>query len=146
MNKYEIENLVSIILYGDVHETPYNVLREFLQYSPQDSEYLDTEQNTRIAIAATLAQMFKNTEKCVFCGSADVVNTHEHWTFCKECTALYTNMILQKSNCEHITKDSPFVERPPWYKNHRDSIPYIKGDTENTRCSVCGANVESDGW
>ena len=48
--------------------------------------------------------------------------------------------------CEERPSDSPFVERAPWYKNHRDAVPYIIGNTENTRCSVCGAAVESDGW
>ncbi len=147
MNKHELENLLSIILFGDIHETPYKILEGHIKMSYlEDTKNLDTEQDTRVAIAATLKEMFTHNEKCVFCGSDDIVNTHEHWIFCKECTALYTNMMLQWAKCDHITEMSPFVERPPWYKNYRDSIPYVIGNTENTRCSVCGAEVSMDGW
>jgi hypothetical protein len=80
--------------------------------------------------------------KCKFCGSENIVDVHEHYTFCTECTALYTKMILEKSNCKHISDSSITVERPPWYKKARESIAYIF----NYKCSVCGKDAIADGW
>ena len=85
-------------------------------------------------------------EKCCFCGSDDIVWHNEHYTFCKNCTAIYTHSMLQKTNCSHITEDSVCVDRPPWFRNARESVPYIKETDNGQFCSVCGKKVIADGW
>lgn len=87
-------------------------------------------------------------EKCPFCKSENLVAFHEHYTFCKECTAIYTYYIIRDSkiNCEHITKNTVCADRPPWFRNIREATVYIEQTVESHACSVCGAEVIPDGW
>jgi len=85
-------------------------------------------------------------ESCIFCKSTDLVTFSEHYTFCKNCSAIYTFNAVQEINCTHITKDSACVERPAWFKADRDSVAYIKELGDRQVCSVCGAEVIADGW
>lgn len=81
-------------------------------------------------------------ESCVFCNNLSIVLFHEHYIFCTNCSAIYTNMILQNSSCEHINNNSVVVERLPWYKQVIDNVAYIK----DGKCSICGKDAVSDGW
>jgi len=85
-------------------------------------------------------------EKCYFCGSEEIIPHNEHYVFCKNCTAIYTQCAVAEKNCEHITKDSVSVERPPWFKKDRDSKAYIESFMGKTVCSVCGKEVIEGGW
>ena len=85
-------------------------------------------------------------EKCYFCGQPRMVLFNEHYYFCPNCSAIYTSMIIQESNCEHIKKDTPYVSRSTWYGD--DGKPYIH-DTDDLKkqvCSICGAECVTDGW
>ena len=98
-------------------------------------------------IAAKLAVTHINytlsgKDVCVFCNSSDTVRFKEHYTFCSECSAIYTSMIIQKKNCDHITDNTVVVEHEPWYKHIRDSKVYII----DGECSECGNAVVTDGW
>jgi len=80
--------------------------------------------------------------QCKFCLSYDIIVFHEHYTFCKECAVIYTELIVQETNCEHITDNTITVDNECWYKFRRKSIPYIYKDA----CSVCGKKAIADGW
>lgn len=84
-------------------------------------------------------------EKCYFCGK-DAIKFHEHYYFCPECSAIYTYLIVWKSNCKHIKDRIPTATRPPWYKDVRESKAYIEEVGENHRCSICKKPCSVDGW
>lgn len=50
-----VEELIDLILYGDVHEAPYSLLGD--NYDPENCIDFDDEQDTRLAIAATIKQL-----------------------------------------------------------------------------------------
>ncbi len=50
-----LTKLLELILYGDIHEAPYNILGDM--YNPKNCIDLDDEQNTRLAIPATIKQL-----------------------------------------------------------------------------------------
>ena len=85
-------------------------------------------------------------EKCFFCNSEETLAFSEHYTFCPECTSIYTIMIpIQK--CECLLDTSPTVTREPWYKEIRDNAkPHIIEDVHRQKCSVCDSTVIYDGW
>ncbi len=56
----DINALVDLILYSDVHETPLMVLGD--HYCTKKALDFDDEQNTRLAIAATLKNMVDRGE------------------------------------------------------------------------------------
>jgi hypothetical protein len=87
-------------------------------------------------------------EECFFCGSQNTVPFNEHYTFCKNCTAIYTEMIVVETNCDHIKENSVIVDREPWFKKIRNKCKkegkaYILKDN---RCSKCNAITIADGW
>lgn len=90
-------------------------------------------------------------EECFFCGSKDIILFNEHYTFCKNCTAIYTIMSTGETVCEHfINKDEMVVvERLPWFEKFRNiSEPYVF-DTKTAYgsiCSTCGKEVCDSGW
>jgi len=51
-------------------------------------------------------------------------------------------MILISKSCEHINDGSISVDRVPWYKELRQTFPYIIDD----KCSECGKEAIADGW
>ncbi len=79
---------------------------------------------------------------CKFCLSEDLIPVHDHYIFCANCTAIYTSMILISKSCEHINDGSISVDRVPWYKELRQTFPYIIDD----KCSECGKEAIADGW
>jgi nicotinate-nucleotide adenylyltransferase len=88
-------------------------------------------------------------DSCFFCRNQKMVHFNEHYLFCPDCSAIYTFNCFVRPICDHVTKDSPTVEREPWYKNKRESAnPYIKETpiTHRRICSVCAEEVEADGW
>ena len=85
-------------------------------------------------------------EKCYFCGQPRIIRFGEHYYFCPNCSVIYTNMILLRSGCDHITKNTPCIQRAPWYKSDRKKPHIIRTDYDTQRCSVCYATCESDGW
>lgn len=88
-------------------------------------------------------------EKCLFCASEDLVEFNEHYIFCKDCTAIYTDMILRKRECNCFGEDdyAPVVDRYPWFKdwqlNYKGDGPFIN---PHGKCSGCGKKAEADGW
>ena len=102
-------------------------------------------------------------EECYFCGQPRTIEFSEHYTFCPNCSAIYTTMIIQKSNCDHINNESriPTVVREPWFANDRDKLHiynrdklhiytgqiFRKGVIEYVqRCSICNKQCTVDGW
>jgi len=84
-------------------------------------------------------------EKCYFCGQPRTILFSEHYIFCPNCSVIYTNMILQESGCDHITKDTPYISKKPWYTYSKAYI-HDTDDLKKQVCSICGAECESDGW
>jgi hypothetical protein len=78
---------------------------------------------------------------CYFCGAIHTtIVIHEHYMFCKDCTALYT-FHYDVTGCEHVeNKPVPRALRLPWYEKARIK-PYY-----NSRCSVCKKRIRADGW
>lgn len=87
----------------------------------------------------------KKINPCYFCGST-TVRFAEHWKFCPECAAIYTNMIIWEKNCKHIKDRTPVARSDCWFKNVRDKKVYIKEVNGVYVCSKCGKPVEADGW
>ena len=84
-------------------------------------------------------------EKCYFCNNEETVLFNEHYTFCPNCSAIYTDLMIQESNCEHIKNGIPVAVREPWYKGSRN-VPFIKEEGDMQKCSVCGKLCIADGW
>jgi len=86
-------------------------------------------------------------KNCPFCNYEYIVNFHEHYHFCPECTAMWTKSILQEQSCDHVNDSSLEVMREPWYKNAREDKVYIITDLEgNQKCSKCRKECIADGW
>jgi hypothetical protein len=94
------------------------------------------------------------SEKCYFCGKDETIVFHEHYTFCSNCSAIYTTTIIQSSGCKHIKGGVPRAIHEPWYKNARERKAYIKervvkhhhGEEIEQYCSICGSICTTDGW
>ncbi|MGD9158304.1 MAG: hypothetical protein PVG39_07860 [Desulfobacteraceae bacterium] len=89
--------------------------------------------------------------KCYFCDSEDIVIANEHYTFCRNCMALYTFMIVHEKDCDHINQGCPLAMHEPVYKSVREGKPYIakervEENRSETFCSKCCAYVYVDGW
>lgn len=85
-------------------------------------------------------------EKCYFCGHEQTVIFNEHYTFCPECSAIYTSMMVIEG-CDHIKSNAVIALRKPWFKDFKCDKPYIEeGDEGNEVCSECGLSVIADGW
>lgn len=89
-------------------------------------------------------------ELCMFCGNKDLVLFSEHYIFCKDCTAIYTEMELKKWQCgcfDEAPRYVPVVDRYPWFKdwtlNYKGGVPFIN---PAGNCSMCGKPAEADGW
>lgn len=87
-------------------------------------------------------------EECYFCGQPRTIRFSEHFTFCPNCSAIYTVHILQKSGCDHIKDGIPFVLRHPWYAGLKDDKAYIISSLHEDKqvCSICGKECIADGW
>lgn len=95
-----------------------------------------------------LCEFGVSPEECYFCGQPNTVGFKEHYTFCPNCSAIYTFLIIQESHCDHIDpdKDIPCVERIPWYKSARNKVYIIKDTNGDQRCSICDSVCMADGW
>ncbi|KKM80503.1 hypothetical protein LCGC14_1339270 [marine sediment metagenome] len=80
--------------------------------------------------------------KCYFCDQPRTVQFDEHFIFCPNCSAIYSEQILQESHCKHFSGDSAIVVEfePLFYPAKK---PYVVG---GDICSECGTNVWADGW
>ena len=90
---------------------------------------------------------FTMKEKCLFCKETDLVHFNEHYVFCKNCTAIYTNMMLTDVRCTCFVASTAaiVVERVPWFKDWW--LKYNSGKfVHNGKCSKCGCDVIADGW
>lgn len=85
-------------------------------------------------------------EKCYFCGSKDLIHHNEHYVFCKNCTAIYTETSVAETNCKHVVKHAVSAERQPWFKSVRNDKPCIITIGGKSMCSVCGREVVEGGW
>jgi len=103
-----------------------------------------------------LAEFGVVQEECYFCGQLRTIRFNEHYTFCPNCSAIYTFFILVDSNCEHVSNNTPAVIREPWYYRgpERPIKPYIYegkvlsyGQIRKVqKCSVCNKKCIADGW
>ena len=86
-------------------------------------------------------------DKCYFCNGHELIRFAEHWTFCPNCAAIYTRMVLNETNCEHINKSTPVVTNDCWFRKNREKKVYIKYlSFDDQSCSKCGKPCEADGW
>jgi hypothetical protein len=87
-------------------------------------------------------------KECYFCGNPTTVRFHEHYTFCANCSAIYTFMVVHEHNCIHIGAGTPVVSHPPWYETDKSWIYEYEEDDPGVffKCSVCHADCEVDGW
>lgn len=88
------------------------------------------------------------TQPCYFCEHEQLVHFHEHYYFCPECSVIYTFLMIQETNCEHMVKDTqtiPCINNRPWYKEARNKL-FIYSEFGQQFCSVCDAFVTADGW
>jgi len=84
---------------------------------------------------------------CFFCGGKETLLFNEHYHFCPECSAIYTNMIVQKG-CKHIHGDAIVALREPWFDGFRQTLRhdgkfYLINEMF---CSFCGTVCVADGW
>lgn len=80
---------------------------------------------------------------CYFCGYQVTLSFNEHYTFCPDCTAIYTECVVEKG-CSHIVDHGVFVTKYPWYKSVREKAgPSVT--PENT-CSECNSEIFDGGW
>lgn len=98
-------------------------------------------------LAGHLDDAYVSKETCYFCGNRGGIGFKEHYFFCPYCSAIYTSMIVQRKSCNHITKDTPVTERPPWFKVFRlkPHILTVNGNVTQ-KCSICSKSVLADGW
>lgn len=59
INSEQADQLIHKILYGDIHEVPLSILEDVVNVSEESMETWDTEQLTRVSIAATLKKYFE---------------------------------------------------------------------------------------
>ena len=86
-------------------------------------------------------------EPCYFCDNSKIVGFKEHYSFCPNCSAIYTFMIVRNKFCEHISDNTPVVDRQPWNVKYRERphILNINGGATQ-KCSKCNKYVLADGW
>lgn len=84
---------------------------------------------------------------CYFCENENTIEFQEHYTFCPNCTAIYSFMMLWDA-CGHVA-NAPVIIRYPWNDNHLDK-PFIYtallDDPYPYRCSECDVIIVADGW
>jgi hypothetical protein len=90
-------------------------------------------------------------EKCYFCGQPRTILFNEHYTFCPNCAVIYTDMIIQESNCDHIKSGVPVVISDPWFSTpnrqlRKTHIYLLDGMWTMQFCSKCNAECVADGW
>lgn len=88
----------------------------------------------------------RREKSCYFCGHMHTVRFAEHWTFCPECAAIYTYMLLLETRCKHIKDSIPFVSHDCWFKKYRQAQTFIKYNDRGQVCSKCGEECYVDGW
>ncbi len=95
-----------------------------------------------------MSRTFTITEnKCYFCNAKETILFNEHYRFCPECSAIYTNMLVLEIQCIHLNIRSPFVTRDCWYVKERRAKAYIKPGHDGAQiCSWCGTECYADGW
>jgi len=62
LNSSQQNNLIAKIIYGDIHKAPLSILGDLNPYQGQPNKNyagMDTEQITRLSIAATLQEIFE---------------------------------------------------------------------------------------
>lgn len=84
-------------------------------------------------------------DKCYFCNNEETVLFQEHYIFCPNCSAIYTDLMIQESNCDHIKNGVVVAIREPWYAKNRNVL-FIKEKNNEQECSVCGKPCVADGW
>lgn len=82
-------------------------------------------------------------DKCYFCDHEETLVFNEHYTFCPECSAIYTSMMVIEG-CDHIQGNAIIALRKPWWKDFKTDKPFIDEDCEV--CSICGTGCVADGW
>jgi len=86
-------------------------------------------------------------EPCYFCGHKQTVRFNEHYNFCPQCSAIYTNMFVVKG-CKHIKGSAIVVERIPQWHDTIDwkNKLYVMSSIRGFICSKCNGLCEVDGW
>lgn len=87
-------------------------------------------------------------EECFFCKQPRTIAFNEHYTFCPNCSTIYTYIIIlkDKNTCSHINGDEPTVIKRPIYKYVRDKVHIYEAGKNSYHCSYCHNTVHIDGW
>lgn len=94
-----------------------------------------------------MSRTFTITEnKCYFCNAKETIHFNEHYRFCPECSAIYTNMLVQRSGCKHVNNTTPVVTTDCWFAKDRRAKVFIKYNSWGQVCSKCGEECYADGW
>jgi hypothetical protein len=101
---------------------------------------------------ANLSEFAVVNEVCYFCDHEKTVLFNEHYSFCPDCSAIYTSMMAVES-CPHFKDDVLVTTREPWFAHLREELrekgkAYIVEDEGNGlgQCSICGKLCIADGW
>jgi len=93
--------------------------------------------------------VIQQNKACYFCGQPRTLHTNKHYIFCPNCMSLYTYMLVQESNCEHIKDGVPTLRHEPHSKYTKGKI-YVYEDHEGewylNRCSICRTDCDVGGW
>lgn len=88
-------------------------------------------------------------DACHFCQHPATVLFNEHYTFCPNCSAIYTVMSVEQG-CAHFQdgESGVLAERVPWYSDDREGKVYATetGEDDSMLCSICHKHVILDGW
>ena len=82
-------------------------------------------------------------EPCPFCKEEETLRFNEHYNFCPNCTAIYTDMMVERS-CEHFDKDALVVTREPGLRGLKYDVTFI--DANSQRCNKCKTLCNLGGW
>ena len=86
------------------------------------------------------------TSGCYFCKSPEIIRFGEHWSFCPDCSVIYTYMVLLETGCKHIKNGIPLVTNDCWFPKDRRAKTFIKYNSRGQVCSTCGEECYADGW
>ncbi len=84
-------------------------------------------------------------KECYFCHQNKTIRFSEHYTFCPNCSAIYTYYRIVKSTCEHIKGGIPFADRLPCFESLIKTPCYIRVGKKYV-CNTCQNVVKTNGW
>jgi len=84
---------------------------------------------------------------CYFCDHPQTVGFKEHYTFCPNCIAIYTVMIVHEAKCEHVKAGTPVMIRSPDAPVAIEDKEFFYSTRDGQyRCATCDAESVVAGW